>query len=123
MPFWTETDVTVPLDFMFVLATAAFAWGLSVMTYRWFAIHNGWPMGAGHGRLPALPQAIGLAVITVAVVFALARGLGTTLVLPLVGVACAVAWTALLKVGAQSALLLGPAAAALALIGWTFAGV
>ena len=123
VPFWTETDVTVPFDFMFVLATAAFAWGLTVMTYRWFAIQNGWPMGAWYGGLPTLPQVIGFAVIAVAVVFALARGLGTTLVLPLVGIVCALGWTVLLKVGAQSALLLGPAAAALVLIGWTLSGI
>lgn len=115
--------MTVPFDFMFVLATAAFAWGLTVMTYRWFAIQNGWPMGAWYGGLPTLPQVIGFAVIAVAVVFALARGLGTTLVLPLVGIVCALGWTVLLKVGAQSALLLGPAAAALVLIGWTLSGI
>jgi hypothetical protein len=115
--------VTVPFDLMFVLATAAFAWGLTVMAYRWVAIHNGWPMGAWHSRLPTLPQAIGLAVVAIAVVFALARGWGTTLVLPLLGVICALGWTMLLKVGAQSALLLGPVAAALVLIGWTIGGV
>jgi hypothetical protein len=115
--------VTVPFDLMFVLATAAFAWGLSAMTYRWFAIHNGWPMGAWQSRLPTLPQAIGLAAVAVAVVFALARGMGTTLVIPLVGLVCALVWTALFKVAAQSALLLGPVAAILVLIGWTLSGV
>ena len=115
--------MTVPFDLMFVLATAAFAWGLSVMTYRWLAIHNDWPMGAWHARLPTLPQAIGLAIVAVAVVFALARGMGTTLVLPLVGLVCAIAWTVLLKVGAQSALLLGPVAAALVLVSWALWGV
>jgi hypothetical protein len=123
VPFWTETDVTVPFDLMFVLATTAFAWGLSVMTYRWFAIHNGWPMGAWQSGLPTLPQAIGLAVVAVAVVFALARGMGTALVLPLLGIVCAFGWTALLKVGAQSALLLGPLAAVLVLVGWAVSGV
>lgn len=115
--------MTVPFDLMFVLATAAFAWGLSVMTYRWFAIHNGWPMGAWQSRLPSLPQAIGLAVIAVAVVFALARGWGTTLVLPLLGLLCAFGWMVLLKVGAQSALLLGPLAAILVLVGWAVSGI
>jgi hypothetical protein len=110
--------VTISFDLMFVLATAAFAWGLSVITYRWFAIHNGWPMGAWQAGAPALLTAIGLAVLAVAVVFALARGLGTALVLPLLGLMCAFGWVALLKVGAQSALLLGPVAAILVLIGW-----
>ena len=35
----------MPVDTMFWLATAAFAWGLSLASYRWFAVHNGWPMG------------------------------------------------------------------------------
>ena len=115
--------MTLPIDLMFVLATAAFAWGLSAMTYRWLAVHNDWAMGAWHARLPTLPRAIGLAALAVAVVFALARGMGTTLVLPLVGLVCAIAWTVLLKVGAQSALLLGPVAAALVLVGWALWGV
>jgi hypothetical protein len=115
--------VTVPFDLMFVLATAAFAWGLSVMTYRWFAIQNGWPMGAWQSSLPTLAQTIGFAALAVAVVFALARGMGTTLILPLLGIVCALAWTALLKVGAQSALLLGPLAAVLVLVGWAISGV
>jgi hypothetical protein len=115
--------VTVPFDLMFVLATAAFAWGLSVMTYRWVAVHNGWPMGAWQADQPKLPRAIGLAALAVAIVFALARGVGTTLALPLAGLVCAVGWTAALKVGAQSALLLGPAAAILVLIGWSAGGI
>ncbi len=115
--------MTVPFDLMFVLATAAFAWGLSVMTYRWLAIRNDWPMGVWQARMPTLPQAIGLAVVAVAVVFALARGVGTALVLPLLGLVCAFGWTALLKVGAQSALLLGPIAAVLVLIGWALGAV
>lgn len=115
--------MTLPFDLMFVLATAAFAWGLSTVTYRWFAIQNGWPMGAWQSALPTLPQVIGLVVLAVAVVFALARGMGTTLVLPLLGVLCAFAWTGLLKVGAQSALVLGPIAAVLLLVGWAVSGV
>jgi hypothetical protein len=115
--------VTVPFDLMFVLATAAFAWGLSVMTYRWVAIRSGWPMGAWQASQPSIPLAIGLAALAVAVVFALARGVGTTLALPLVGLVCAVGWTAALKVGAQSALLLGPLAAVLVLIGWIVSGI
>ena len=115
--------MTVPIDLMFVLATAAFAWGLSLATYRWFATHNTWPMGAWQAAQPALPKAIGLVVVAVAVVFALTRGLGTTVVLPLLGVVAGLGWTALLKVGAQSALLFGPAAAALVLIGWSLGAV
>lgn len=115
--------MTVPFDIMFVLAVAAFGWGLSVMTYRWVAIRNGWPMGAWQSQMPELPAMLGLVVIAVAMVFALARGWGTALILPLLGLAIAFGWTALLKVGAQSALLLGPAAAVLVLIGWAVGGI
>lgn len=114
--------LTVPIDLMFVLATAAFAWGASLMAYRWFAIHNGWSMGAWQAGLPALPRVIGLLVLAIAMVFALRRGLGTVLVLPLVGLLIAFAWTMILKVGAQSALLLGPIAAVLVMIGWSLGG-
>jgi hypothetical protein len=115
--------VTVPFDLMFLLATAAFAWGLSVMTYRWIARHNSWPMGAWQSQMPELPVMLGLVVIAVAVVFAMARGWGTSIILPLLGLAIAFGWTVLLKVGAQSALLLGPAAAVLLLIGWAAGGI
>lgn len=106
------------IDLMFVLATAAFAWGLSLATYRWFAMNNTWPMGAWQSEQPWLPRAVGLGAVLVAIAFALARGNGTAVVLPLLGLLCAFCWTGILKVGAQSALLLAPAAAILVLIGW-----
>jgi hypothetical protein len=106
------------IDLMFVLATAAFAWGGALVTYRWFAMSNTWPMGIWHAEQPWLPRAIGLGAILVAMVFALARGNGAVLVLPLLGLLIAFCWTGILKVGAQSALLLAPAAAILVLIGW-----
>jgi hypothetical protein len=100
----------MPVDLMFVLATAAFAWGLSLATYRWFATQNDWPMGEWQAHRPGLPIAFGLMAIAVAMLFALARGGATLVVVPLFGLLCAWAWTALTKVGAQSALLLAPAA-------------
>ena len=106
----------MPVDIMFVLATAAFAWGLSLATYRWFAVHNGWPMGEWQSHRPGLPIAIGLFAIVFAMLFAMARGGATLLILPLLGVLCAVTWTSLTRVGSQSALLLAPAAL-LALLG------
>lgn len=98
----------MPVDLMFVLATAAFAWGLSLATYRWFAVHNGWPMGEWQAHRPGLPIAIGLFAVLFAVLFALARGGATALIVPLLGVLCALTWTALTRVGAQSALILAP---------------
>ena len=103
----------MPVDPMFVLATAAFALGLSLATYRWFAVHNGWPMGEWQAHRPGLPIAIGLFCVLLAMFFATYRGGATTLILPLLGVLCALTWTSLFRVGAQSALLLAP----LALVG------
>lgn len=106
----------MPVDPMFWLATAAFAWGLSLASYRWFAIYNGWPMGEWQAHRPGLPIAIGLVAIVFAVFFAMARGGETALVLPLFGAVCALAWTAVMRVAAQIALLLAPLAV-LALLG------
>ena len=44
----------MPVDPMFVLATAAFALGLSLATYRWFAANSGWPMGEWQAHRPGL---------------------------------------------------------------------
>ena len=100
----------MPVDPMFVLATAAFALGLSLASYRWFAVHNGWPMGEWQAHRPGLPIAIGLFCVLLALMFAMARGGATMLILPLLGVLCALTWTSLLRVGAQSSLLLAPLA-------------
>lgn len=109
---------SLPVDFMFMLATAAFAWGASLATYRWFANHNGWPMGEWQAHRPGLPIAIGLFAIALALLFALARGGSTVIILPLLGVLCALAWTSLTKVGAQSALLLAPFAMLALVLSW-----
>ena len=98
------------IDLMFWLATAAFAWGLSLASYRWFATYNDWPMGEWQAHRPGLPIAIGLLAVLFAMLFALARGDETVLVLPLSGLGCAIAWTALTKVAAQAALILAPLA-------------
>jgi hypothetical protein len=108
----------MPIDPMYWLAIAAFGWGLSLATYRWFAIHNGWPMGEWQAHRPGLPIAIGLFSILFAMLFGIARG-GTSLVaLPLLGLFCALAWTAITRVAAQSALLLAPIAVIALLVLW-----
>jgi hypothetical protein len=85
----------MPVDPMLWLAIAAFAWGMSLATYRWIAVYNGWPMGEWQAHRPGLPIAIGL-----------------------FGVLFALAWTAMTRVAAQSALLLAPIAVILLLIFW-----
>ena len=111
----------MPVDPMLWLATAAFAWGLSLATYRWFAVYNGWPMGEWQAHRPGLPIAIGLFSALFAMLFAVARGGGTVVALPLLGVVFALFWTALTRVAAQSALLLAPIAVILLLIFWMIA--
>jgi hypothetical protein len=108
---------------MFVFAVAAFAWGLSLATYRWLALSNAWPMGVWQAERPSLPRAIGLAAVAIAVLVALDFSGATALWVILFGAIGAFIWTVLLKVGAQSALLLAPLAALLVLAGWFFGGI
>jgi hypothetical protein len=102
---------------MFVLAIAAFSWGLSLAAYRWVALQNAWPMGTWQAERPLLPQLIGLGAIAVALLSAFALGGATVFLLLLLGVIGAFVWMVLMKVSAQSALLLAPGAAALLIIG------
>ena len=108
----------MPVDALFVLATAAFAWGTSLATYRWFAVHNGWPMGEWQAHRPGLPIAIGIFAVLLAMLFAVARGGATLVILPLFGLVCALAWTAITRVGAQTALLLAPLAVLALIVVW-----
>ncbi len=106
------------VNVMFVVATLAFAFGLSVATYRWFARHNGWPMGEWQAHRPGLAIAVGALSMVVAMLFALARGDATLLILPLLGGLTALAWTAIARVGAQAALILAPLCVVLLIILW-----
>jgi hypothetical protein len=109
---------SMPIDWMFWLAVISFAWGLSLATYRWFAIHNGWPMGEWQAHRPGLPIAIGLFAILFATLFAVARGGTSVYSLPFLGLFGAVAWTAATRVAAQSALLLAPISVVALLVLW-----
>lgn len=100
---------------MLGLAVAAFAWGLSLAAYRWIASQNAWPMGVWQAERPVLPRLIGLGAVAVGLVSGAALEGGGLLAVVLLGLVGAFLWIRLLKVGAQSALLLAPAAAALAL--------
>ena len=110
------------LDLGFFLAVGAFGWGLSLATYRAFATQYRWPMGSWHLKRPQLPIVAGTLCMLLAALFAIARiyaGYPTSgWAIPVFGVAWAVFWTGFLRVGAQSALLLAPAAAILLLIRW-----
>lgn len=102
---------------MFTLAVAGFAWGFSLVAYRWIAIQNAWPMGLWQAERPVLPRLIGLGAVVLALVSAVALGGGGLLLVVALGLAGAFLWILLLRVGAQSALLLAPAASALTLLG------
>jgi hypothetical protein len=108
----------MPIDWMFWLAVAAFAWGLSLAMYRWFALHNGWPMGEWQAHRPGLPIAIGLFSVFFATLFAVARGGTSVYFLPVLGLVGALAWTAVTRVAAQSALLLAPVSVIALLVLW-----
>ena len=110
------------IDLGFVLAVVAFGSGLSLATYRTFAGRFGWPMGAWHLQRPALPVVVGMVCVLLAAAYAMARGYGgyvlSASAIPVFGVAWAAFWTGFLRVGAQSALLLAPLAAALLIVRW-----
>ena len=107
---------------MFVLAVAAFAWGLSLAVYRWVALNNAWPMGAWQAEWPLMPRLIGLGAVGVALVSAAALGGAALPLVSLLGLVGAIVWMLVLKVGAQSALLLAPVAMVLTLAGWIAVG-
>jgi hypothetical protein len=115
------------VDIGFILAVIAFGLGLSLATYRAVATQSDWPMGAWHHSRPRLPIMIGVASLLLACAYAFARGYGgyvlSALAIPIFGFAWAGFWTGFLRVGAQSALLLAPLAAALLIVRWaTWAG-
>ena len=106
-------------DVLFFAAAAAFGWGLSLATYRLFALHYGWPMGDIHLNRPALPVLLGLICLIVGFVFSLQRGgeLGGWAMLVL-GMVIWVLWIGLLRVASQTSLFLAPAATAVVVLGW-----
>ena len=107
---------------MFMLAVVAVAWGLSLAVYRWVALNNAWPMGVWQAEWPLMPRLIGLGSVGVALISAAALGGVALPLVLLLGLVGAIAWMLVLKVGAQSALLLAPAAAVLTLAGWLVGG-
>jgi hypothetical protein len=117
--FWlTLWGVRVVFDNLFYLAVMAFGFGLSLATYRLFALRNRWPMGAFHADLPAVPIMIGLVAITVAVLFAASRiEIGGWIIVG-AGLALGIVWTSLLRVGSQLSLFLAPLVTGLLLLGW-----
>ncbi len=107
------------IDLPFLLAAAAFGFGLSLALYRWIAEYNDWPMGYLQAHRPLVTVSIGLGCLLIASAFAAARGMllgGWGIVL--FGVLWAIFWLGFFRVGSQLSLLLAPASAALLLFAW-----
>ncbi|MEQ1713609.1 MAG: hypothetical protein ABL908_19740 [Hyphomicrobium sp.] len=107
------------IDNLFLLAIAAFGWGLSLATYRLFARRNAWPLGSLQSDLPVIPILLGLAALVASIAYAAARGadFGGWVII-VCGLLLAVFWTGFLRVGSQISLFLAPWAGFLLLLGW-----
>ena len=112
------------VDLPFYLAVAAIGFGLSLMTYRLFAHHYEWPMGAWHESHPSLPIIIGLVSLLIGSLFAAARwvdgGYYASAAIGVFGIALAILWTSFLRVGSQISLILAPVCAGLLFVAWNF---
>ena len=105
-------------DNLSYLAMMAFGFGLSLATYRLFALRNKWPMGALHADMPAVPIMIGLVSIVTGTLFAAAIADVRSYIIVGVGFVIAFVWLTLLRVGSQASLLLAPLSTGLLLVGW-----
>ena len=105
-------------DNLSYLAMMAFGFGLSLATYRLFAMRNSWPMGAFHADLPAVPIMIGLVSLVVGVLYAASVGDARGWIIVGLGLMLWVVWSSLLRVGSQLSLFLAPLATGLLLLGW-----
>lgn len=107
------------IDTLALLAIGAFGWGLSLVTYRYFAQAYGWPMGWLQWDLPQVPVILGLVALMAGLLFAAFRGTADGgLVIVLFGLLLALFWTGFLRVAAQTSLFLAPLAAVLLLVGF-----
>ncbi len=107
------------IDWMFALAALACGFGLSLATYRVFAVQNEWPMGELHVTRPMVPILIGVFAIVIGFLFAAARGqeLGGWWIV-LSGILFAIFWTGFMRVASQMSLFLAPIITAMLLVGW-----
>lgn len=111
------------LDLPFFAAALAFGWGLSLATYRIFAVRNDWPMGELHANKPLVPVLLGVFALAIAFLFAAFRAatpateLGGWWILP-AGLLWAFFWTGFMRVGSQASLFLAPIATVILVFAW-----
>ncbi len=111
------------LDLPFFAAALALGWGLSLATYRIFAVRNDWPMGELHSNKPMVPVLLGVFAFAIAFLFAAFRAatpateLGGWWILP-VGIVWAFFWTGFMRVGSQTSLFLAPIATVILVLAW-----
>lgn len=106
-------------DFLYFAASLALGWGVSLLAYRSIALRYEWPMGELHETKPMVPVLLGAFAIVIALLFAAARGGdagGWWIVVT--GLAWAIFWTALMRVGSQSSLIFAPAATVVLCAAW-----
>lgn len=111
------------LDLPFFAAALAFGWGLSLATYRIFAVRNDWPMGELHANKPLVPVLLGVFALAIAFLFAAFRAatpateMGGWWILP-AGLLWAFFWTGFMRVGSQASLFLAPIATFVLVTAW-----
>ena len=111
------------LDLPFFAAALAFGWGLSLATYRIFAVRNDWPMGELHANKPLVPVLLGVFALAIAFLFAAFRAatpateLGGWWILP-AGLLWAFFWTGFMRVGSQASLFLALIATVILVFAW-----
>ncbi len=111
------------LDFLFVVACLTLGFGVSLATYRIFALRNDWPMGELHANKPLVPILLGVFSIVIAFLFAAARqaapdgGLDGWWII-LCGFVWGFLWTGMMRVGAQVSLFLAPLSTLILMIAW-----
>lgn len=116
------------LDFLFIVACLTLGFGVSLASYRFFALRNDWPMGRLHAEKPFIPIMLGGFTIVIALLFASARQYEASRALNshfdgvwivLLGAAWAVFWTGTMRVGSQASLFLAPLSTLVLIMAWS----
>ena len=110
-------------DVLFLAAFLTLGLGLSLATYRIFAVRNDWPMGELHANKPLVPILLGVFAIAIAVLFAGDRQSAPGSEFDgwwifICGLVFAFFWTGTMRVGSQISLFLAPLATLILVMLW-----